>query len=392
MSFLLQKNTLITLAILALLALAGWLISQFVFINTKDAVVDAQTYLGKHSNPQDIYAQPASGQFYSPFNLSIAPMDKLILVDFSDDPEYSSIELQVFADSRGPGARVILYRQEGPADFYYTSTAFADENNPDPASISPDMHYRFEAAASGLDIALNMKDRRGKTLEFQVREGPHAENAKGFLAPIGGTTAITFDYFPFFFLKGMRFIPRSGAEITIKIGGQARAPRQLPLPANWELVYLSRYTTQPILGHWNQPHDGPLTPLRPDALSYAQEKNRYDLVNNAGHYEIRRLANTNEQQEVSFEFSPPIPDLPALKDGAQINGRFSGGAGGVTGIIAGEYHLKRRGETIEMELLPLEGYQPNPGALWVKTWVWKGLITVNPDQTLAMKSGWLRQK
>jgi hypothetical protein len=46
--------------------------------------------------------------FYSPFNADVAPMDRLLLVDIEDDPEYSGIELQVFDDARGQGARVLL--------------------------------------------------------------------------------------------------------------------------------------------------------------------------------------------------------------------------------------------------------------------------------------------
>ena len=45
-----------------------------------------------------------------------------------------------------------------------------------------------------------------------------------------------------------------------------------------------------------------------------------------------------------------------------------------------------------MEILPLEGYQPNPGALWVKTWVWKSTIIVSADKAISMKSGWARKE
>lgn len=388
-----MKTITILLVVVALVSIAAFIASQYLLITTKDSVVDQQKYLGTRSNPADIYAHPATGLFYSPLNVSIAPMDRLMLVNFADDLEYNSIELQVFDDSRGTGARVILYRNEGPADFYYTSEVFADGVKPEAASILPEMEYRFEVATSGLDAGLKMKDREGKSIEFQVKEATRAKEAKGILAPIGGTTAIKFDYLPFFFLRSMNFIPRSGSEITISIGGEARTPEQIPFPVNLEFVYLSRYTTDPILGCWNKSYAGKLSPMQPgQQLTYEDGQTRYELVDNAGHTEIRKIIGFDDKHNVSFEFSPPIPDLPALKDGITLNGRFSAGADDVLGIVAGEYHIQRYGDTIEMEILPLEGYQPNPGALWVKTWVWKGVITVSADKTVSMKSEWVRKE
>jgi hypothetical protein len=191
----------------------------------------------------------------------------------------------------------------------------------------------------------------------------------------------------------MNFIPRSGAEITIHIGGQARTPEQIPFPVNLEFVYLSRYTTDPILGCWNKSYTGKLSPMQPGQQStFEDRQTRYELVDNAGHYEIRKIIGFNAKHNVSFEFSPPIPDLPGLKDGIELSGRFSAGADEVLGIVAGEYHIQRHGDIIEMEILPLEGYQPNPGALWVKTWVWHGTITVSTDKTVSMKSEWNPKK
>ncbi len=388
-----MKIITILLVVVALVSIAVFIVSQYLLISTKDSVVNQQRYLGNHSNPADIYAHPSTGLLYSPLNVSVAPMDRLILVNFADDPEYNSIELQIFDDTRGQGARVILYHKEGPADFYYTNEVFADGVKPDAASIIPDMEYRFDVTASGLDAGLKMKDRDGKSVEFQVKEAPRTKGSKGILAPIGGSTAIKFDYFPFFFLKSMNFVPRSGSEITIKIGGEARTPEQIPFPVNLEFVYLSRYTTDPILGCWNKSYADKLSPMQPgQQLTYQDGQTRYELVDNAGHTEIRKIIGFDDKHNVSFEFSPPIPDLPGLKDGIQLIGRFAAGADEVLGIVAGEYHLKRHGDTIEMLILPLEGYQPNPGTLWVKAWMWKSTITVSADNTVSMKSGWIRKE
>lgn len=153
------------------------------------------------------------------------------------------------------------------------------------------------------------------------------KEAKGFLAPVGGGTTITIDYFPFFPMKGMKFVRRWGSKITITVDGKARTPQELPIPVNWEFVYLSRYSTDPIIGCWNRTYDGELFPMRPEEQSaYQDEQTLYELVNNAGHYEIRRMIGFSDGHNVSFEFSPPIPDLPNLKDGIKLSGYFSVGA------------------------------------------------------------------
>jgi hypothetical protein len=134
-----------------------------------------------------------------------------------------------------------------------------------------------------------MQDKEGKSIEFNLKEASRKNWSKGFLAPIGGGSAITFDYFPFFFMKDMNFVLRSGTELVIKIGGEQRTPAQIPVPANWEMVYLSRYTASPIIGRWNRPYDGELPALQPEPqLTYQDGQTRYELVDNAGHYEIRK--------------------------------------------------------------------------------------------------------
>ncbi|HOO91134.1 MAG TPA: hypothetical protein PLA74_09970, partial [Syntrophales bacterium] len=202
----------------------------------------------------------------------------------------------------------------------------------------------------------------------------------------------TFDYFPLYHMKGMNFVPRSGTEIVIKIGGEERKPKKLPIPANWKFVYLSRYSAAPIIGCWNTSHDGKLPPLQPDQhLMYQDGQTRYELVDNAGHYEIRTMVGFNDRHEVRLDFSPPIPDLPTLKDGIERRGRFSAGADGTLGIVAGTYQITRQGDVIEMEIDPQEGWQPIPGELWVKSWIWKGTITVGADHTVSMQSKWNRK-
>ena len=389
-----MKPVVIGVIVVGLAGIAAFLGLRYLTLNTKDSVVNHRKYLGNLSHPAEIYAGPSSGLFYSPFNIEVARMDKLMLLDIEDDPEYTAIELQTFDDTRGQAGRVLLYHHAGPADSYYSNQAFAVSDSSHATSfLAPDMAYHFDVTASGLDASLRMRDHTGAGIEFRVKETSHKKWSRGFLAPVGASEAVTFDHFPFYHLKGMNFVRRSGTEISIKIGGEERKPKKLPIPADWEFVYLSRYTAAPIIGCWNAPHDGELLPLKPEpSMTDQTGQTRYELVKNAGHDEIRKMVGWNDKHNVIFEFSPPIPDLPGLKDRIELRGRFSAGADGTLGIVAGAYSITRRGNILDLEIRPQEGWQPMPGRLWVTAWLWKGTITIGADHTLSMTSAWLRRK
>ena len=225
-----MKQVVIVVIVIGLAGIAAFIGYRYFMVNTKDSVVNHQKYLGNLSNPAEIYTSPSTGLLYSPFNIAVAQMDKLMLIDIEDDPEYTAIELQTFDDTRGQAARVLLYHHTGPADSYYTNKAFADETS----FLAPDMVYHFDVTASGLDASLRMQDHAGKLIEFRVKETSRKKWSKGFLAPIGGSDAVTFDHFPLYHMKGMNFVRRSGTEIAVKIGGEERKPKKFPIPANWE--------------------------------------------------------------------------------------------------------------------------------------------------------------
>jgi hypothetical protein len=388
-----MKKILLSVLIVIVLCIIFLIAYKFLLINPVDSVVDSLEYLGNQSNVPDIYGTAPSGVFYSPINIEVAEIDKLMLVDVEDDPEYVSIELQTFDDTRGQGAKVILYRHNGSADSYYSNLAFLMKvSKNDTFNIDPDMTYHFKVTASGLDASLKMQDRDGKLIEFQAKETQRKKWSKGFLAPIGASEAIPFEYFPFFHMKDMNFVLREGSEIKIKIAGEERKPKKLPLPVDWEFVYLSRYTAQPILGCWNKPHNGDLPPFKPDnQMAYQDEQTHYELINNSGYYEIQGINALNTKHQVNFEFSPPIPDLISLKTETKLTGRFCAGADGIEGIIAGEYNIIRQGNIIHMEIQPLEGWHPIPGTIWVKSWTWKSTITVTENSTISMNSAWTRK-
>lgn len=388
-----MKKLTITAFLVVLAGVVAFLGSRFLLVTTRDAIVDPGQYLGNRQNPAEIYAGPSGGPVYCPMNLDIVEMGKLMLIDIRDDPEYAAIELQTFDDVRGRGARVILYPHQGPADSYYTARTFVvKESAHDTPYIDANMQYQLEVTGSGLQASLRMQDHEGHPIEFRVRETLRKKWSNGFLAPIGGGSAIAFEYFPLFHMKHMNFVLRKGTEISIHIAGQRRTPRKLPVPVNMELVYLTRYCPAPVIARWNRPQTGPLQPLTREALTASRATQfTCDLVNNHGHHEIRKMSGFNDKHDVSVLFSPPVPDLAGLRDGALVQGRFCAGVDDIAGILAGTYTIARQGDVIDMQIRPRKAWQPTPGPLWVKTWVWHSRMRMGAAGSLHATSGWIRQ-
>lgn len=96
--------------------------------------------------------------------------------------------------------------------------------------------------------------------------------------------------------------------------------------------------------------------------------------------------------DINHKMALEVKDLICLKDKSETEGNFCAGADSADGIVAGTYRIRREGNLIEMEIHPLEAWQPIPGKIWVKTRGWKSSITVSPDQSVSMRSSWIRVK
>lgn len=70
----------------------------------------------------------------------------------------------------------------------------------------------------------------------------------------------------------------------------------------------------------------------------------YDLIDNKGHYEIRRASACNPRHEMFITFSSALPDVSCLRDGIELQGQFGVGVDDAAGMVAGAYGGKRHGD------------------------------------------------
>ncbi len=368
------------------------------------------------NNPADVYDTPSKGRFYSPFNLNIDPMKRLLLINFEKDPDiiYRGFEPQVFDDAvNGTGLLVIAYRNDGQVDVYHQPSLRLVHKNFDIVEQGlADMIERpledahFEVTPHGVDLAFSFKDKQGRPIEVRIEENnPKPIKPFDMLAPLGSGT-VQPPALPLIFLYDFYFVRRAGTELEIKVDGKTLKPDTLPMPIDFARVFFTRYATDPFVVTWNATHDGPLTPLEPGrAGAYDDQGTIYDLVENDGHFEIAHMRGRDEKHEVTFTFTPPVPDVASLKDGANVKGAFAIACEASTGTVSGVYHVQRHGHHVELMVHPSGGWQSQPQKWsvkllfrlvplfrdWPKTYGWTARIDLGTTGAPLMHAAWERK-
>lgn len=360
----------------------------------------------------EIYSSSSDGSFYTPFSLDIDEMEHLILINFEKDPDeyYNTFELQEACDKAGrEWLLVIAYRNDGGADVYHQpGYPLASQD-----SLLNDVNFtvchlegaRFEVDDDRLDVFFAFTDRYGRNINVKVKENRKPRKKPFFLlAPIG-TLAKQPKSFPVYSLYGMSFAKRKHTNIEIQIDEASHKPDTFPLPVDWAKNYFSRYSPDTFNVDWNKNFQGQLLPLFPGEDGKTENGNvSYELVNNGGHHEIRRMSTTNNKHTINIEFLPPVPDIVCLRDGLKIAGYYIITTDEAAGSVRGEYHATCRGNETEISLHPNQGWIPNEKRLilrllfiivkvfkdWPKSYEWNAVIKSGYTKNPFMNSSWKR--
>jgi len=366
-------------------------------------------------NPVEIYDTAASGQLYAPVHLHIDPMESLLLVNFENDPDeiYVGFEPQLFDDPiHGKGMIVIAWRVDGRVDVYHQPGLTLD---PETYAIAGgglnemlerplrDAHYRVNEA--GVDVTFAFEDAAGRPIEVTIKEENKRERQPfGLLAPMG-SAATAPSALPLVYLHDFYFVRQAGTAFSIMVDGQQRQPDKLPLPIDGTRMTFTRYSPDPLIATLNPAHDGPLAPLTMVNPTEARLGDlHFELVDNHGRPEIAAMHQAYKERTVTVAFTPPLPHLLSLADGAETYGRFTISADPSVGTVAGTYQITRQGDEVYMEMIPGLGWQPNETKRavrfiywaasdftnWPKTYRWTAVIDLSNPRPVTMQSGWQR--
>jgi len=369
-------------------------------VKIKDVVVDHHKYLGKRNNSLKIYESSPKNMIFSPFNITTDHIDRLILINFEEDPIYYAIELQIFCIAGEKSPMVIMYRKDDLIDIYYTNEAIIEyrkkliENLLTNVSFNQleEIDFRFQTDYMGLDAYLFLKDKLEKNIEFKIKENTPGRELTAMLTPIGAASKKP-QYFPIVYLNKFGMVIKKDTEIFINIHGVLRKPVEMPFRMNGMYIYLARYSLEPIISNWNNAYSGCLNSILidPANIDVKNENLSYKILNNGGYYEIKKISGKDEfGHTISFEFSPAIPNLITLKSNVNIKGKFSCCIDDRKGIFAGEFYINRVGDIISFSIQPIKGWQPFPGKIWLKTYKWNADIDILEKNNIRIQSNWYR--
>jgi len=301
---------------------------KFYKVKFKDIVIDHHRYLGKSENSLNVYDKPPRNLILSPFNLNFDPMDRLLLINFEEDPLYYSIELQILRKAEEFHPLVIMYRKDNLLDIYYTNETtildrketFTDLLNNASFNQLETIDYKFDIDEMGLNAYLSLRDKLENKVEVKIKENAPSKELSAILIPKSAVNKNP-QYFPIVYLDKFSMVIKKDTDIFVKINEDLRKPAEFPIKIDNQEYYSARYSLNPIKCNWNSTYTGNLNPilLKTDNNDLIKENLSYEILNNNGYFEIKKVVGVDElNHSISFEFSPAIPNLLSLKSEMEL--------------------------------------------------------------------------
>jgi hypothetical protein len=92
---------------------------------------------------------------------------------------------------------------------------------------------------------------------------------------------------------------------------------------------------------------------------------------------------------MKLTFSPALPDVASLKNEVELKGTFSLGVDEEKGLFGGDYTVKKSSNGVIFTMKPRDGWQPNPGELWMRSYVLNCNLTFS-NGSCDIDSKWMR--
>lgn len=355
-------------------------------------------------------------QMIFPFNVNVDPMEKLLLVNFENDPDsmYVGFEPQFFDDSiNGKGHLVIGWRKDKKVDVYHQKSL---ELDPARYSITAeglnqmiplDMPVaQFEINENGVQAHYVFKDYFDRPIEIKINESnSRTRKPFGILAPMGDATAYP-KSMPLIFLHDFNFVRRKHTDITLTVDGKAHEVDQLPVRMDWQRMTFIRYSPKPLIATLNPAFKGDL-----QTLEVGKGQTEYigrgftlkmEWIGNVPHFKAMEV--NNNIHPLTLSFQPSLPCLSALKEESRLEGEFRISGHPSIGSVSGDYHLQCREGVIQLRLVPSGGWKPKTTKLstwflftvakifkkWPTTYQWDAEVRSNEQGDWQMQSEWIR--
>ena len=355
-------------------------------------------------------------QIINPFHIAIDPMERLLLVNFEQDPDtiYVGFEPQVFDDPiNGTGHLIVGWRQDGRVDVFHQPGLRLNPAKYDIAGkglahmVEREMAgAAFEINNFGVQAHYEFKDIHNRTVVIHINE----QNSKmrkpfGLLAPMGDAAEDP-SAMPLVLLHDFYFVRKKHTSIEISIDGKQHVPDQLPVPMDYTSMYFTRYSPKPLIATLNPAFDGELEPvtIKVDTRQIRIADTVLKLNWTDDEPSLKQIRHENEVHPLDMRFEPAFPDLQTLADAARFEGKFEIEGHPSTGFIAGDYSVEKQDGLITITMIPTGGWQSRPTKFslrflytvagifrkWPTTYEWTAHIEEKETGVTTMRSAWRR--
>lgn len=352
---------------------------------------------------------------YSPFNLSIASMEKLLLINIEKDPDkiYSGFEPQTFIlEDNTEAIRILAYRLDGYTDIYQEKKLPKNEDEKLEVTgnglgdfIHLDMEKNtFILNEYGIDAYFIFIDKLGRKISLKIKENL-SKKIKPFslLAPVG-VSSIHPVTLPVFFLYGFYFVRQRNTDVIVRIGEKNHKLDPF-IRMDGEKMYFCRYSSKSIIGEWNKSTNDYLYPLNVDNGKSKDNDIIYSIDNINDAYYIKSMELDGPLNGIKVRFEPSIKNIVDFNYNEETKGKFIISGHNSIGTIEGDYLISRVEDTINLQATPSKGWIPNEKRLilkliyffakmfknWPKTYKWVATVKLSDEENPRIESKWLRQ-
>ncbi|MCC5889205.1 MAG: hypothetical protein JJU01_01465 [Alkalibacterium sp.] len=352
----------------------------------------------------------------NPFFIMIEPMQRLLLVNFSKDPDehYIGLEPQVFSKEENAETYVIIgWRRDGLVDVYYQSFSDVEDKDYDHTGkgLSEKIKTEFTNAhfivtPKGVSAAFQFTDKYNREISIRISEN-HSNDAQPFslLAPMGMATRKPTS-FPMILLYDFYFVRKKESILEVKIAGKRHKLDILPMPIDGSRMSFTRYSNKPLIAYLNPALDDHIgvIKLKNHQQEYKSEKTILKISWEKSVPSIKKMTQINATYPIALTFSPPFPNIVSLENNQLTEGTFTIMSHPSVGKITGNYAVIRKGNDIKVKCCPSLGWLPVQDkwelrvlyriapvfTQWPKTYEWTGYITERNQSNYYMHSKWKR--
>lgn len=356
-----------------------------------------------------------SSLLINPFNINIAPMECLMLVNFENDPDslYIGFEPQIFNDNiHGKGYLIVAWRKDGKVDVYHEKSLSLDSSTYDIAGkglanmLERDfINPKLEINETGVNAYFKFTDIHNREVIISISESNTKERKPfGLLAPMGDAVEHPTSM-PLVMLQDFYFVRRKDSEILLKIDGKEHKTDNLPLPIDCSKMTFIRYSPKPLIATLNHAYSGKMTTHNLEENQNILNYDNYeiDLIWDKGKAYIKSIIKHNEVHPVKICFDKAFPNLAYFDNNTEYAGEFTIESHPSIGKIKGVYHIESNDNEIAIKLVPSKGWIPQKSKLslrllyrvakvfknWTRTYEWTAKISENENEFF-MESKWER--